>query len=75
MNLLKKRYYLQEIPCKECNFCFNMRLIEMGFISGEEIEITDYRFGLWTVNILSEVGEKISTLAIRNEEINKGCIL
>jgi hypothetical protein len=71
----KKINLLQEIPCEKCNFCFKMRLMEMGFISDEEIEITDYKFGLWTINILSETGKKMSTLAVRNEEVNKCCVL
>jgi len=75
MSIFKKIDTLQKVPCEKCNFCFKMRLVEMGFISEEKIEVTDYKFGLWTVNVLSEIGEKISTFAIRKEEMDNTCIL
>lgn len=66
---------MQGIPCEKCNSCIRMRLMEMGLVSGEKIEIVDHKFGLWSVNILSELGNKVSTIALRDEEIERVCVL
>lgn len=66
---------LKGIPCQNCDSCVRMRLMEMGLVSGEKLEIADHKFGLWTVNILSDAGNKVSTVALRDEELERVCIL
>lgn len=66
---------LKGIPCQNCNSCIRMRLMEMGLVSGEKIMLADHKFGLWTVNILSDSGSKVSTIALRDEELERVCIL
>jgi Fe2+ transport system protein FeoA len=48
--------------------------MEMGFIEGQKIEIGDKRLGLWLVNILSDNEDVISTVALRQEELDKICL-
>ena len=52
------KYEVVDVPqsenCEKCVPCLRLRLMEMGFITGEKVEIEDKRLGLWIVNILSE---------------------
>jgi hypothetical protein len=66
---------MKGIPCKNCNSCVRIRLMEMGLVAGEKIKLLDYKFGLWTVNILSDSGNIVSSIALRDEEIERVCIL
>lgn len=65
----------QPEDCKKCNPCLRLRLMELGFIQGNEIEIVSHKLGLWVVNILSDSGDVASTMALREEEFDRICLL
>ena len=46
-------------------------LMELGLIEGQRIELSKHSFGLWVVKILSENGIESSTLALRDEELER----
>jgi Fe2+ transport system protein FeoA len=64
----------QPEDCKKCTPCLRLRMMEMGFISGQKIEIMDKRLGLWLVNILSNNDNVASTIALRQEELDRICL-
>ena len=64
----------QKDPCEKCVPCIRLRLMEMGFIEGQEIEVEEKKLGLHLVNILSEFGDTLSTIAMRPEELNRICL-
>jgi Fe2+ transport system protein FeoA len=64
----------QKDPCDKCVPCIRLRLMEMGFIEGQEIEVEEKKLGLHLVNILSEFGDVLSTIAMRPEELNRICL-
>jgi Fe2+ transport system protein FeoA len=51
-----------------------MRLMEMGFIFGQQIEIEKKRLGLWMVHMISDNGTIEQTFALRPEELDRICI-
>jgi Fe2+ transport system protein FeoA len=61
-------------PCTNCNPCLRLRLMEMGFITGEKIEIVKNFSGLKIVNILNEFNNVTSTIALREEEFSMICL-
>ena len=65
----------QNNPCEKCVPCIRLRLMEMGFIEGQEIEVEEKKLGLHLVNILSDYGDVVSTIAMRPEELNRICLL
>ena len=64
----------QNNPCENCVPCMRLRLMDMGFIHGQEIEISDKKFGLYLVNILSDGGQVDSTIGLRQEELDRICL-
>ena len=66
---------LKGVPCMECKPCMKLRLMEMGFISGEKIQIESHQNGIWLVNILSEFGHPTTKIALRDEEMERVCVL
>jgi Fe2+ transport system protein FeoA len=46
-------------------------MMEMGFICGQQIEISEKKLGLYLVNVLSGSGHVESTLALRPEELDR----
>ena len=70
-------YEITDIPqsenCQHCVPCTRMRLMEMGFMKGEKIEISEKKFGLYIVDILMENGHVVSTIALREEELDRIC--
>jgi Fe2+ transport system protein FeoA len=64
----------QNNPCENCVPCMRLKLMEMGFIHGQEIEISDKKFGLYLVNILSDGGQIDSTIGLRQEELDRICL-
>ncbi len=64
----------QNNPCNDCIPCTRFRLMEMGFISDEKIEVVKKIYGLKLVNILNENNCIMSTLALREEEFNRICM-
>lgn len=71
-------YDIIDVPqsenCQNCAPCMRLKLMEMGFIKGQHIEIMDKKFGLYLVNILSESGHVNSTVALRSEELGRICL-
>jgi Fe2+ transport system protein FeoA len=61
----------QSEPCLNCTPCLRLRIMEMGIIPGEKIELENHRLGLWTVNILSDNNNIASTIAMRDEEMER----
>ena len=64
----------QNNPCENCVPCMRLKLMDMGFIHGQEIEISDKKFGLYLVNILSDGGQIDSTIGLRQEELDRICL-
>ena len=61
----------QSEPCLNCTPCLRLRIMEMGIIPGEKIKLEKNQLGLWKVNILSSNNNIVSTLAMRDEEIER----
>jgi Fe2+ transport system protein FeoA len=72
------KYEIEDVPqpenCERCVPCLRLRLMEMGLISGQKIEIENQRLGLWIVNILSENEDSLSRIALRQEEFDRICL-
>ena len=64
----------QPEDCQNCTPCMRMRLMEMGFIFGQQIEIEKKRLGLWMVHMISDNGTIEQTFALRPEELDRICI-
>jgi Fe2+ transport system protein FeoA len=45
--------------------------MEFGLIEGQRIELSKHSLGLWVVKILSNNGVVSSTLALRDEELER----
>ena len=71
-------YEILDVPqsenCEKCIPCLRLRLMEIGFIQGQRIEIKDERLGLYIVNILSDSGDVSQTIVLRPEELNRICL-
>jgi Fe2+ transport system protein FeoA len=63
------------VPCDECNSCVRVRLMEMGILEGEKVRIVGKTHGLWRIDVLSEKETTLSSLALRDEEIERVCVL
>lgn len=61
----------QSEPCLNCTPCLRLRIMEMGIIPGEKIELEKHHLGLWTVNILTDNNNIASTIAMRDEEMER----
>lgn len=61
----------QSEPCMNCTSCLRLRIMEMGMIPGEKIELEKHYLGLWKVNILTENNNISSTIALRDEEMER----
>ena len=61
----------QSEPCLNCTPCLRLRIMEMGIIPGEKIKLEKHQLGLWKVNILSSNNNIVSTIAMRDEEIER----
>ena len=72
------KYKVVDVPqsenCQNCVPCMRLKLMDMGFIHGQEIEISDKKFGLYLVNILSDGGQIDSTIGLRQEELDRICL-
>lgn len=72
------KYEIIDVPepenCQKCDICLRIRLMEMGLIAGEKIEVSSKRLGLWIVNILTDYEEVSSTIALRQEEMDRICL-
>jgi Fe2+ transport system protein FeoA len=45
--------------------------MELGLIEGQRIEISKHSVGLWVVKILSDNGIESSTIALRDDELER----
>jgi Fe2+ transport system protein FeoA len=64
----------QNNPCNHCNPCMRMKLMELGFIEGQEIEVEEKMRGMFIVNMLSVDGYVEQTIALRKEELGRICL-
>jgi Fe2+ transport system protein FeoA len=64
----------QNDPCNHCNPCMRMRLMEMGFIYGQEIEVKEKMRGMYIIDMLSIDGNVEQTIALRKEELGRICL-
>lgn len=64
----------QSINCENCNPCIRLRLMELGFIQGQEIEVGGEKLGLHIVHLLSNNGTISQTIALRKEELGRICL-
>ncbi len=64
----------QNDPCYNCNPCMRMRLMEMGFIYGQEIEVKEKMKGMYIIDMLSNDGNVEQTIALRKEELGRICL-
>jgi Fe2+ transport system protein FeoA len=64
----------QPVNCENCNPCLRIRLMELGFITGQKIELGKKRLGLYSVNILTDNGDVAQTIALREEELERICL-
>lgn len=74
-NLIGKTVKIKDVPqsspCYSCTPCVRLRLMELGLLEGQKIELSKHSLGLWVINILSDNGSTSSTLALREEELDK----
>ena len=63
----------QNDPCEKCTPCMRMKLMEFGFIFGQEINVTEKMNGMYVVDMLSEYGNVEQTIALRKEELDRIC--
>ena len=64
----------QPKDCLNCTPCMRIKLMEMGLISGQQIEIEPQRLGLFLVNLISPNGVIEQKLALRPEELDRVCL-
>ena len=62
------------VPCMECDSCIRMKLMEMGLFNGEKIKLVGKSHGLWRLDILNSKNTTVSTLALRDEEVDRICV-
>ena len=65
----------QNDPCLNCNTCIRLRLMEMGFIKGQNIEIEGKAHGLYKVRIVDENGITENKIALRQDEFERICFV
>ena len=74
-NLIGKTVKIKDVPqnspCFECTPCMRLRLMELGLLEGQKIELSKHSVGLWVVKILTDNGNISSTLALREEELDR----
>lgn len=63
----------QNDPCDSCTPCMRMKLMELGFLFGQEIEITEKMKGMYIVDMMSDCGNIEQTIALRKEELDRIC--
>lgn len=63
----------QNDPCQHCTPCMRMKLMEIGFLQGQEIEVTEKMKGLFVIDMLSPNGNVEQTIALRKEELDRIC--
>ena len=61
----------QIIDCKNCKVCVRLRIMELGLYEGEYIKINSHSHGLWRLQVLNSYGVSISTIALRDDEMER----
>jgi len=74
MNIQEVIDVTENNPCDRCESCIRLRLMEMGFIQGQKINVRHKRYGLYLVHTLSDNEEIVSTYALRPEELDRICL-
>ena len=71
-------YSVVDVPqpddCEYCVSCMRMRLMEIGFVPGQQLRIEGERLGLYVVHILSDNGSIAQTIALRKDELGRICL-
>lgn len=71
-------YEVVDIPqpenCEKCIPCMRLKLMELGFIEGQELEIKEQMKGLYIVDMVSHNGFVEQTIALRKEELDRICL-
>jgi Fe2+ transport system protein FeoA len=62
-------------PCYNCKPCLRLRLMDLGFVPGQHIDVEETRFGLILVHFKSSIGIHEQTIALRSEEFNRLCVV
>jgi hypothetical protein len=58
------------IPCENCATCLRLKLLR-----GEKIHLRDHKLGIWIVDILTHNNNVAYTLALRDDEAERVCLL
>jgi Fe2+ transport system protein FeoA len=70
-------YEVIDVPqpedCQNCTPCMRMKLMELGFLEGQEIEVTEKMNGMYVVDMISHNGNVEQTIALRKEELDRIC--
>lgn len=64
----------QPIDCQNCTSCMRLRLLEMGFVPGQQIKVEGVRFGLYVVHMVTSNGRIEQTIALRSDELGRICL-
>jgi Fe2+ transport system protein FeoA len=59
--------------CEACSPCMRMKLMEFGFLFGQEIEVTEKMNGMYVIDMISDCGNVEQTIALRKEELDRVC--
>ncbi len=51
-----------------------MRLMELGFVYGQEVEVREKISDMYIVDMLSDDGNVEQTIALRKEELGRICL-
>jgi Fe2+ transport system protein FeoA len=72
------KYEVIDVPqpenCQNCTPCMRMKLMELGFILGQEIEVNEKMNGMYIVDMYSPNGNIEQTIALRKEELGRICL-
>jgi len=61
----------QNQPCENCKICMRLRLMEMGFVDGQKVRMSEMQKGLWRVSFLNEFEVPTHSIALRKDEIDR----
>jgi Fe2+ transport system protein FeoA len=66
---------IEKNHCNDCKPCLRLKLIDMGFIPGQKIDVRKTNFGLYMVHLKSHNDIHEQTFALREDEFERPCIL
>jgi Fe2+ transport system protein FeoA len=58
-------------PCGNCKPCIRLRMMELGFYEDQKIRLTKHQYGVWLIELLSFDDNVDSTIALRDEELER----